>query len=172
MRPIEPIGAVAQPQSPVEQPIVAPSDRTTEQRARQSSLVWPIVVMAGMMMIAAALFFRGGRNNGGGGDDSRTPPALTDSQVVTEATIDYVLSLAEAMDGIAAKVDSGEIENWEHLKTNVRAWTAEARAQSFAPIDVVDTKRIPEGNWDESQRSQVSTHLRMKATSHRAAVKQ
>jgi len=92
------------------------------------------------------------------------------ANVVADASRSYAAEMAKVMDELAGRVDARAITNWDQLSVNARALSTPARERAFAPVDVLDTAKIPSGEWD-ANRSIVSAHLRSKAEGHRRASK-
>jgi len=89
---------------------------------------------------------------------------------VQAASKSYAAELSRVMDDLANRVDAGSIKNWEQLSSNARALSQPARERAFAPIDQLDTAKIPSGEWTEN-KAVVSMYLRSKAEGHRRASK-
>jgi hypothetical protein len=144
---------------------VAPVSVVPQKSAGQSFMPWVLVaLLAGVLVLLAVRSFSGGDYPGPG-------PVVVDeatAKVVIDASKSYSLELAKVMDELANRVDAGAIRNWDQLSTNARALSGPARERSFSPVDVLDTAKVPAGEWTEN-RGVVSAHLRSKAEGHRRA---
>lgn len=149
------------PSAPVAQTPVA---------ARASLLPW--VVVAVLVVFLAFSQFRS-RDVVPPGPGPTPVPVVIDeavASVVTKSSKDYAAQLGSVMSELASRVDAGTIKNWEQLSANARALSGPARERAFAPVDVLDTSKIPSGEWVEN-RSVVSAYLRSKAEGHKRAAK-
>lgn len=136
--------------------------------APSGMLPWVVVAV-----LVAALLLLSMRSFRDGGQPGPTPVVVVDeatAKVVSDASKAYSLQLAKVMDELANRVDAGAIRNWDQLSTNARALSGPARESAFSPVDVLDTAKVPAGEW-EANKGVVSAHLRSKAEGHRRASK-
>lgn len=148
---------------------------TTPQASSKSATGGVVAWVLVAILVAALLVLgvRSFRDGGNGPQPEPLPVVVVDeatAKVVTDASKAYSSELAKVMDELASRVDAGAIRNWDQLSTNARALSGPARERSFAPIDQLDTAKIPAGEW-EANKSVVSAHLRSKAEGHRRAAK-
>lgn len=99
-------------------------------------------------------------------------PVRDVASVVEAAQRKSAASNAEAMEQIAAAVESGELTTWVQVQARGQELTAAARAAAFAAIDELDTAASAQADGVIAGRErEVANYLRAKAEGHRRAAK-